>query len=311
MRRQHTLRFDEPPGQEHLASITERCTRFGDNYYTLHRNPDQGVDSVRARLFLCMSHENIVPQQRDIAILRELSESRAVAIRHLAAFYFLGSRGAAYKRLQSLHKAGLIDVYRTTPGYPDIVQLTIAGYKLLSDHQVPVFLWPQVQRRQCVSDSVLRHELAVMDVRASLARGSKYGKLRQFLTHRIDRMFLNPPSWRCITRPTPDAYIRLSHAASRANHFFLEVDTGSQRHQIIEDKIRAYRQIKRLGLAVQKPRAHLTAPAMQFRVLFVCLTDGRRDGLIACLQNMHPPVRSFAVVMTLSELESKGLESAA
>jgi hypothetical protein len=252
-----------------------------------------------------MNPGHIVVQSRDVAVLHELSQSRAVAVRHLAQLYFNQSRVAAYKRLQLLCRAGLTSMQRTPPGLPDVVQLTRQGYSILSDHHAPAFSWSQVQRRQRVRLTAITHELAVMDVKSSLARGSRLGKMRCFSTAGLERVILDPMGQRSnrLPLPTPDAYIQTFNGG-RLEHFFLELDTGSQCHQVIEEKIRAYRQSRCVdpsGPTGHRGSSKATAP---FRVLVVCLTPRRRDELIACLQHMRPPVRTFAIVTLLKDLEA-------
>lgn len=252
-----------------------------------------------------MTPGGFVLQPRDIAILRELSESRAIGSRHLACLLFHGSIGAAYKRLRSLCRANLICLIRTPAGYPDRVQLTHRGYRVLSDHEEPAFSWAEVQRRHRVSHTVLRHELAIMDVKSYLASGSPLGKLIHFLTHGTDRVLSHSMGLRNkrIDLPTPDAYIQLVDGDNHVNHFFLELDTGSQTHRVIENKIRKYRLAKLTNRSSSNRHLQGAASTKPFRLLFVCLTPQRREQLIHCLKNMRPPVRTFAIVTLLSDLE--------
>lgn len=241
-------------------------------------------------------HHNIVIQARDIAILKELVESRAVTTRHFAQLFFNGSDGAARKRLRLMRQAGWINVRTTTPGTSDLLQLTRSGYQLLTHYETPALEWPQVARRQRVNSSMLQHELAVMDTNCALARTSQ---LMGFTTIRPDR-YLRP---RIRSRgshhslPYPDAHLQLE-ADTGVGHFFLELDNGTQRLSTIQEKVQAYR-----DAVCVLPAGTADAPAaVPFRILFVCRTLQRRDNLASCMLAMTPPVRRFCVLVLLDDL---------
>jgi hypothetical protein len=108
--------------------------------------------------------------------------------------------------------------------------------------------------------------------------------------------------------PYPDAYLQLKTDRG-IDHFFMELDNGTQRLSTIQQKVQAYRKTACLdlpmGAGLQRARTATTVP---FRILFVCLSHRRRDSLASCMLKMKPPVRRFCVLALLSDLNEARVE---
>ena len=110
-------------------------------------------------------------QERDLAILRGLFESRVMTSAHVAALHFGGRKEAAKKRLQKLKAAGFIGerarrVYESSVLYLSRKAITFLREQgILSEYpQLGPF---SLEKRARVSDLTLQHELEVMDVKTA------------------------------------------------------------------------------------------------------------------------------------------------
>jgi hypothetical protein len=110
-------------------------------------------------------------QDRDLSLLRGLLESRVMTTAHATALFFDGKSEAAKKRLQKLKAAGFVGERTRRAFEPAILFLTRKGLSLLRENGVlaeyPSFDLPALDKRARVSDLTLRHELEIMDVKAS------------------------------------------------------------------------------------------------------------------------------------------------
>lgn len=121
----------------------------------------------------------IVLQARDWELLRGLLESRVMQTTHVAEIYFGGKREMAKKRLQKLKGAGLVAERPRFPAEPAVLRLTAAGLRILDAEGVlaeypPMPLAAHLWRLR-VSESRLRHELAVMDAVSDVFRAAREG----------------------------------------------------------------------------------------------------------------------------------------
>jgi len=124
---------------------------------------------IMASSGLCSSSVDIQP--RDLALIRDLFESRIMTIRHVAALHFDGSKEAAKKRLQKLKAAGFITDRPRKPNESAILFLTRKALGVLRDNGVladyPQFSVSALDKRAQVSALTIHHELEVMDVKAA------------------------------------------------------------------------------------------------------------------------------------------------
>jgi hypothetical protein len=111
-------------------------------------------------------------QQRDLAILRGLLDSRVATIHHLSTLYFEGRLEAARKRVQKLKAAGVIHQRPRRSTDPAVHCLTRKAFGVLEAHGIlaeyPAVGWAHLEKRARVSQLTLRHELEVMDVKSAL-----------------------------------------------------------------------------------------------------------------------------------------------
>ncbi len=111
---------------------------------------------------------------RDFEILCGLYETRLATIQHLTSLYFDGRIDAARKRIQRLKALGYIRERPRQHVYePAILFLTKKAFQLLDERGklagYPRIGVSQFEKRVQVSQSTLRHELAILDVKAATA----------------------------------------------------------------------------------------------------------------------------------------------
>src|SRR6185312_3937693 len=112
-------------------------------------------------------------QDRDLQVLLGLFESRVMTLAHVTAMYFDGKKEAAKKRVQRLKSVGVVGERPRRAAEQSVLFLPRRGFELLRSLGMlaayPDLTWGQMEGRARVSDLTLRHELAVMDVKAAVA----------------------------------------------------------------------------------------------------------------------------------------------
>src|SRR4051812_46983734 len=107
------------------------------------------MTSPRGRL------DNIALQPRDLALLRDLFESRIMTASHISALHFAGGKETAKKRLQKLKSAGLVSERKRLVNEPAILFLSKKGISVLREQGVlaeyPSLSLPALERRAQVS----------------------------------------------------------------------------------------------------------------------------------------------------------------
>src|SRR5207249_4391864 len=102
-------------------------------------------------------------QDRDIALLRGLFESRILTVNQAAALYFEESLPAAQKRLGKLKAAGLIGERPRRSYDPSILFLTRRAFHVLCDGahvlDYPQLSWANFEKRARISPLTLSHEI--------------------------------------------------------------------------------------------------------------------------------------------------------
>src|SRR5688572_13101766 len=73
-------------------------------------------------------------QERDLAFLRGLFESRVMTLRHVAELYFENKGEYTKKRLQKIKAAGLVRERTRRMNEPGILSLTGKAFALLKNH---------------------------------------------------------------------------------------------------------------------------------------------------------------------------------
>lgn len=237
---------------------------------------------------------------RDHAILCDLFESRVMTRAHLAAIHFAGRNRMAKKRLQKLAADGLVGSRPRRPGEPVLHFLTKAGYDLLEQagelSGYPRFGYDRFRKRIDVSPLTLSHELAVMEVKAAF-----YNAVRDRPTVRIEQFCTWPILFRFRVRSSlggkpwlsPDGSIRLRNdtMGNAEQHFYLEVDRGTESLPILGRKATAY-----------LDHAQSSEKPLPFRVLWVFRTANRRDHAAEYLLHHRPPILTQAWMTTMNDL---------
>lgn len=264
---------------------------------------------------LANSRQPIDFQDRDILILRGLFESRVMTLAHVTTLYFDGRAEAAKKRVQKLKSAGVIAERPRRPYEPSVLFLTRKAFRLLSDRgelvNFPHVGVSALEKRAQVSDSTIRHELAVMDAKAAIhaaAAPTPNFKIAEFST------------WPALTQfhghPTPigpevllkpDGYLRVhecdASGESFEHTFFLEIDRSTETQDVLVEKAACYVDFyRRGGLAIRNGRPAEAYKDFPFRVLMVFATAERRNNLAERLLTHHPPILTQVWLTTFTEL---------
>jgi len=256
-------------------------------------------------------------QDRDLALLRGLFESRVMTKDHAAELFFDGKAEAAKKRLQKLKATGLISERPRRTFEPAILFLGLKGLTLLHERgvlsQYPAFDLPALDRRSRVSDLTIRHELQVMDVKTAfhgaiskmpeftIATFSTWPLLNEFTAYR-------PGGNGAEVAVKPDGLIRIHEKEKDGSLWelpplFLELDRSNEVQETLVAKAVCYREyFRRGGFAVRNGASRDDFKQFPFRVLMVFKnTERRNNAAIRLLQNT-PPILKMVYLSTLQEV---------
>lgn len=252
-------------------------------------------------------------QERDIALLRDLFVSRIMTLAHISALHFEGRGEAAKKRIQKLKAAGLIAERPRKARDPGVLYLGRAGFTLLSNEghiaDLPRLSTASFEKRAKVSDLTLRHELAVMDVKATLAPaiGRNPGmKMVEFCTWPMLCQFDAHPKGYPVVRVKPDGRLRVEERVGEKvfeHAFFLEVDRGTETLGTLTRRSLCYREHYATGdFAVSCGGSREDYSEYPFRVLIVLPSVARRDNLTRDLKALNPPILTQVWLTTITEV---------
>lgn len=252
-------------------------------------------------------------QERDIAVLHSLLESRIATLAHITTLHF-DSKEAAKKRLQKLKAAELVGERERNLNEPSVLFLTKKALKLLENDghldSFPKLSTRSFDRRAKVSTFTVRHELEVLDVKAAFYRACRdnhHYSLSHFFTWPAKCQFISwrPEEGEVLVRP--DGYLRIQQLSDgideRGHAFFLEVDRSTETQDILVTKCAGYMQYYRSGgFAVRNggcPDDYKTYP---FRVLLVLKTAERRNNAALLLAQLNPPILTQVWLTTFREV---------
>jgi hypothetical protein len=258
-------------------------------------------------------------QDRDLALLCALFESRAMTISHISALCFSGHAEATKKRLQKLKKAGLIRERERFPTEPAVLFLASKGLKLLKEYGVldeyPPFSLQALLKRTRVSELTILHELEVMDVKASFhsaISSRKEFSIERFTTWPALIEFKAAPrhsSRNILVRP--DGYICIHETVGGVtveDNFFLEVDRSSEVQDILVDRANCYLDYYISGgFAVKKGGRSSDIKDYPFRVLMVFRSAERRNNIAERLLQNDPPILTQVCLSTIAEVKANPL----
>jgi len=256
-------------------------------------------------------------QKRDFDLLRGLFESRTMTTAHVAALYFNGSREAAKKRLQKLKAAGLIGERKRRVNEPSVLFLAGKAFPALHDHGIlaeyPLFNPSALKKRSQVSETTLRHELEVADVKAAfhaaIAKTNSIS-IAEFTTWPLLSEFEAriPGSDEREVRVQPDGFIRIQEKGpdgSAEHTFFLEVDRSTELQETLARRARCYlHHYQSGGFAAKQGAARSAYKDYPFRVLIVLKNAERRNNTAERLVQGRPPIFTHAHLSTLDEVKS-------
>jgi hypothetical protein len=266
------------------------------------------------------SKPSFILQDRDLTLLRDLFESRAMTAAHISALHFEGKPEATKKRLQILRAGGLITARQRHAAQPAVILLARGGLKLLQErgilNEYPSLSLPALERRASVSDLTIQHELDVMDVKAAfheVLRGHPKFKIAEFGTW--PRLYefeaeINGGSSMIVR---PDGFIRIREKeddGGMSEHtFFLEVDRSTEVQDILISRAAAYLDYyKSGGFAVKNGAPRSASKDYPFRVLMVFKSAERRNNIAERLYRHTPPILTQVYCSTIGDLRAGPLK---
>jgi hypothetical protein len=260
-------------------------------------------------------------QDRDLAVLRDLFESRVMTAEHIAALFFNGSREAAKKRLQKLKAAGLIGERKRKAYEPAVLSLTPKSFAVLHEQGI-LAEYPQLDslaldKRTRVSDLTIDHELEVMDVKTafhSVIKKTEQFTIAEFSTWPLLHQFeaFRSGYGRAEVLVKPDGFIRIHEKEPDGGvseySFFLELDRSSQTQDTLATRAGAYVDFYKSGGFAQRNGADRSAfKEYPFRVLFIFKNPERRNNMAERLLQNTPPIFTQVMLTTFDEVVANPL----
>jgi hypothetical protein len=264
-------------------------------------------------------------QERDLAILQGLFESRLMTLTHVTHLYFNGHGEAAKKRIQQLKADRYIRERARRVYQPSILHLSRRAFTTLSERgmlsEYPPFAWNQLEDRAKVSELTLRHELQVLDVKTAFScaiGGTSHYELVEFSTWPLLYQFeAAQPARPGTYQPArvlikPDGFVRLHEQAPGGDlfeHFlFLEVDRSTEPRETLARRAFGYQDFyRRGGLAVRYGSTREAYKDFPFRVLMVLPNEERRNNMAERLLQNEPPVLTMVWLTTFSKITADPL----
>lgn len=258
-------------------------------------------------------------QERDISLLKDLYMSRIMSLSHIAALHFEGKSEAAKKRVQKLKAAGYIAERPRKAREPSALSLTKEAFVYLDKRghlsEYPTLSLPAFLRRACVSELTVRHELEVMDAKASLVPAIEKMpgmQVVEFTTWPMMIEFDVAMQRKGDVRVKPDGFIRAEETTTADEvyeyTFFLEVDRGTETLDTLTERAHCYREhYASGGFALSRGGAKSQREAFPYRVLVVLPSEARRDNLAEKLLTLNPPIETQVWLTTRQELMSDPL----
>lgn len=251
-------------------------------------------------------------QDRDLRILRGFLEARVMTRKHAAALFFSGRVHAARKRLQKLKAAGLLAERPRRIVEQAVLYPSKAAFRLLDSlgflSEYPTLSISGHEKRVRVSDLTIRHELEVMDVKASVyVACAKHSGIAvtEFSTWPQRLQFDCSPFGAPLT-VKPDGFFRIHQATEErqsTRSFYLELDRSTESHAKLLLRATCYLAYLRSGgFAARYGARRSDFRDHQFRVLFVLKSAERRNNIAESLLNNKPPILTHIWLATLADV---------
>ena len=258
-------------------------------------------------------------QERDLDIFVGLFECRVMTLAHIADLYFEGKGEAAKKRVQKLKRAGFLRERNKRVGDPSVLHIATKAFSVLGESgrlgRFPHIRIKAFEKRGRVSPVTLRHELEVMDVRATFFRAvreqphlailefSTWPKLYEF-TAQHDSLEYG----RRALLVKPDGFVRIREEkalqGAPEHSFFLEVDRGTESLETIVQKAVCYLSHYRAGgFAETVGGSGEEYKRFPFRVLMIFQTEERRNNVATKLLHHTPPVFTLVWLATKKDVQ--------
>jgi len=220
-----------------------------------------------------------------------------------------------------LKSVGVIGERPRRTADPSVLFLTRRGFELLRTQGMltayPDLTWGQMEGRARVSDLTLRHELAVMDVKAAFATAiakTEHLSLVEFSTWpAFYEFYASPSPGAPEVLVKPDGFIRIQETDGTGevfeHTFFLEVDRSTETQATLVSRAACYVNFyRRGGLALRNGRTAGEYKDFPFRLLIVLQSTQRRDNVGERLLNWNPPIYSQAWLTTIDAATRKPLD---
>lgn len=265
------------------------------------------------------THSQIEIQDRDISLLKDLFVSRIMSLSHIAALHFDGKSEAAKKRVQKLKAAGYISERPRKAREPSALSLTKEALVYLDNHLhlslYPRLSIPAFDRRSRMSELTIRHELEVMDAKASLVPAVEKSpgmKVVDFTKWPKMIEFDVPIRSKGVVRVKPDGFLRAeeTNAAQEVYEYalYLEVDRGTETLDTLTERADCYREhYASGGYALSRGGTKSDREAIPFRVPVVLPGEARRDNIVLKFLTLNPPIETQVWLTTRHELLSDPL----
>lgn len=265
----------------------------------------------------------IALQDRDLAVLRGLFESRIMTAAHIASLYFDGKSEYTKKRLQKLKAAAVIGERKRRVNEPYVLFLKRDGLTLLQQHGIlteyPRIDLPVLEKRARVGEFTLRHELEVMDVKvafhAAIKKSPKFS-IAEFSTwpllYQFEATRLGHNHAEVVVKP--DGFIRIHEKEADGglseHTFFLEVDRSSETQDTLVTRAGCYLNYYKSGdFAVRNGGDRADYKEYPFRVLFVFKSAERRNNTAERLLQSNPPILTHVWLATIEEVTRNPLDA--
>jgi Replication-relaxation len=268
---------------------------------------------VQSQFMSVRDRPRVELRPRDYELLTGLLDSRVMTLAHVACLYFDGKTEMAKKRVQKLKAAGYLRERPRLVSSPSVLFLSRKALGKLQEEGrlagYPPLALSDLDRRAQVSETKLKHELEVMDVKAAFIRAiramqqlratefSTWPALNQFKACR--------PSGEQVTM-YPDGFLRVEEKEADGglseHSFFLEVDRSHESLTVVAEKCHCYGDYYRSGGFACRNGASADAYCeYPFRVLVVCKSEQRRNNIGERLLANNPPIRHQACLTTFAE----------
>jgi hypothetical protein len=213
----------------------------------------------------------IILQKRDISIFRELAASRFLTVPQISNLCFNGKVEATKKRLQKLKNCAYLESERILWGCPPCVWLR---------PKAATFIDHRLKRRPATSPAIatLQHEIAVRDFRtAILVQQKNSNSTLEECSIAPSALSFGSESWL-----RPDAFLSLGTPAPQ--HFFVEIDRGTESLCELMEKAEEYRRLLKAGVFARRCGSATTEYKKHpFRVLLLLSSERRQENLLTAL----------------------------